>query len=78
MFAGQDHKQGVNHSCWPNAELHRKIKTAHSEQIDHQVIQKGWVNPTWVKTQRRTMNRAIMIRKMSPQLMKTITDVLLS
>ena len=37
LFAGQDHKQGVNHSGWPHAEQHRKTKTAHSEQIDHQV-----------------------------------------
>ena len=41
LFAGQDHKQGVNHSGWPHAEQHRKTKTAHSEQIDHQIDPKG-------------------------------------
>ena len=41
LFAGQDHKQGMNQSGWPHAEQHRKTKTAHSEQIDHQVDPKG-------------------------------------
>ena len=27
----------MNRSGWPHAEQHRRIKTAHSEQIDHQV-----------------------------------------
>ena len=78
LFASQDHKQGMNHSGWPHAEQHRKTQAIHCEEINHQVDQKGWVNPTWVKTPRGEMNRAMMIRKMSPQIMKTITDVLLS
>ena len=41
LVAGQDHKQGMNQSGWPHAEQHRKTKTAHSEQIDHQVDPKG-------------------------------------
>ena len=78
LFVGQDHKQGMNQSGWPHAEQHRKTKTAHSEQIDHQVDPKGLGQSHLSEDARGGMNRAMMIRKMSPQVMKTITDVLLS
>ena len=41
LFAGQDDKQGMNHSGWPQAEQHREPKASHSEEIDHQVDPKG-------------------------------------
>ena len=41
LFAGQDHKHGVNHSRWRQAQLHREPKASHCEELDHQVDPKG-------------------------------------
>ena len=41
LFASQDHKQGMNHSGWPQAEQHRKTQATHSEEINHQIDPKG-------------------------------------
>ena len=41
FFAGQDHKHGVNHSGWRQAQLHREPKASHSEELGHQVDPKG-------------------------------------
>ena len=37
LFAGQDDKQGVNHSGWPHAKQHWKSKAANYKEVDHQV-----------------------------------------
>ena len=41
LFAGQDDKQGVNHSGWPHAQQNWEAKAANGKEIDHQVDSKG-------------------------------------
>ena len=41
LFAGQDDKQGVNHSGWPHAKQHWGPKATNGKEIDHQVDLKG-------------------------------------
>ncbi|MGB0275927.1 MAG: hypothetical protein ACPF90_04530 [Synechococcus sp.] len=41
LFAGQDDKQGVNHSGWPHAKQHWEPKATNGKEIDHQVDPKG-------------------------------------
>ena len=43
LFAGQDDKQGVNHSGWPHAKQHWKSKAANGKEIHHQV------DPKWLR-----------------------------
>ena len=41
LFAGQDDKQGVNHSGWPHGKQHWEPKATNGKEIDHQVDPKG-------------------------------------
>ena len=41
LFAGQDDKQGVNHSGWPHTKQDWEPKAANGKEIDHQVDPKG-------------------------------------
>ena len=41
LFAGQDDKQGVNHSGWPHAKQHWRSKASNYKEVDHQVDPTG-------------------------------------
>ena len=41
LFAGQDDKQGVNHSGLPHAKQHWEPKATKGKEVDHQVDPTG-------------------------------------
>ena len=70
LFAGQDDKQGMNHSDWPHAKQHWEPKATNGKEIDHRVDPKGLRQSHLSEDAQRGNDRAMMIRKMSPQVIR--------